>query len=394
MRETYKYRIYPKKSQISRLENIFSMCRTLYNNALEHRIICFNYFGKHINYYDQSAGLPEIKKLFPWYGTIYSQVLQNVLKRVDVSFQNFFRRIKDKGIPNSEKGFPKFKKRGQWNSITYPEGNIKIENNIINIPKIGKIDIILHRNIPSNTIIKTASIVKEGNNWYVSFSVEFNNHKPTEPNVDITKIIGIDVGLIDFYYDSLGNSKKAPRILRIAEKNLKRLYRKLSSCKKRSLEYYKVLKALKTSYQKVKNKRLDFLYKTAHSLFADTNIIVREDIQLKNLMKKPQARLSEDGKTFLPNGAKFKSGISKSFGDASFGKFFEILEHVAQKLNKLVIKVNPSYTSQDCSQCGARIQKSLSTRTHVCNNCGLVLNRDHNASLNILRLGIQSLGTQ
>lgn len=143
---------------------------------------------------------------------------------------------------------------------------------------------------------------------------------------------------------------------------------------------------------KVKYKRLDFLYKTAYGLFSSNDLVVREDLKLTNLIKKPKPKLSEDGKTYLPNNASSKAGMNKSFSDASFGRFFSILDEVAIKLGKMVIKVNPSYTSQDCSDCGNRIKKSLSTRTHVCNECGLVLNRDHNASLNILRLGLQSLG--
>lgn len=127
-------------------------------------------------------------------------------------------------------------------------------------------------------------------------------------------------------------------------------------------------------------------------MFSSNDLVVREDLKLTNLIKKPKPKLSEDGKTYLPNNASSKAGMNKSFSDASFGRFFSILDEVAIKLGKMVIKVNPSYTSQDCSDCGNRIKKSLSTRTHVCNECGLVLNRDHNASLNILRLGLQSLG--
>lgn len=393
MLRTYKYRIYPNNSQISKLENDFSICRALYNNALEHRILEYSRNGRSVNYYEQSAGLPEIKKEFPWYKSVNAVVLQNVLKRVDIAFQNFFRRMKDPKVKTTEKGFPKFKKRGQWNSITYSDKNkIKYPTNFLIVPSVGEIKIILHRNIPVDSQIKTMTIIKEANNWYVTFSVELNNSSQTELNVNTDKALGIDVGLIDYYYDSNGNSKKAPRLLRLAEKNLKRLQRKLAKCKKRSKDFYSVLKALKTAYSKVKYKRLDFLYKTAYELFSENDLIVREGLQLKNLTRRPKPKLSEDGKTFLPNNASAKAGMNKSFSDASFGKFFEVLDQVATKLGKMVVKVNSAYTSQDCSGCGNRIKKSLSTRTHVCYECGLVLNRDHNASLNILRIGLNSLG--
>lgn len=391
MLKTYKYRLYPTKSQITKLENTFSMCRALYNYALEHRISEYKNNSRTVSYYEQSAGLPEIKKEFPWYKSVNAVVLQNVLKRLDTSYQNFFRRMKNDKFKSTEKGFPKFKKRGQWNSILYSDKNkIKVPTDKLIIPCIGEVKIILHR--PIDGEIKNMSIIKEANNWYVSFSVELSNNATTELNVDTSKSIGIDVGLIDYYYDSNGNSLKAPRLLRLAEKNLKRLQRKLSKCKKQSKEFYDVLKALKTSYAKVKYKRLDFLYKTAYKLFSDNDLVIREDLNLKNLVKRPKPKLAEDGKAYLPNNAKSKAGMNKSFSDASFGKFFDILDQVSNKLGKMVIKVNPAYTSQDCSGCGNRIKKSLSTRTHICNECGLVLNRDHNASLNILRIGLDSLG--
>lgn len=391
MLKTYKYRLYPTKAQISKLENTFSICRTLYNNALEHRITEYKRTHRIVNYYEQSASLPDIKKDYPWYKSVNAVVLQNVLKRVDTSYQNFFRRMKDSKVKSTEKGFPKFKKRGQWNSILYSDKNkIKYPTEKLTIPSIGEVRIILHR--PIDGIIKNMSIIKEANNWYVSFSVELSSNTLPELNVDTGKAIGIDVGLIDYYYDSKGNSKKAPRLLRLAEKNLKRLQRKLSECKKRSKEFYKTLKALQTAHSKVKYKRLDFLYKTAYELFTNNDLIIREDLQLKNLIKRPKPKLAEDGKKFLANNASSKAGLNKSFSDVSFGKFFIILDQVATKLGKLVIKINPAYTSQDCSDCGNRIKKALSTRTHICNECGLVLNRDHNASLNILRLGLQSLG--
>ena len=390
MLKTYKYRLYPTKSQISKLENTFSICRALYNYALEHRIGEYQRKGKTVSYYEQSASLPEIKKEFPWYKSVNAVVLQNVLKRLDTAYQNFFRRTKNNNIKSNEKGYPKFKKRGQWNSILYSDKNkIKYPTNKLIVPSIGEIKIILHR--PINGTIKNMSIIKEANNWYVSFSVELNTIT-TELNVNTSKAVGIDVGLIDYYYDSNGNSLKAPRLLRIAEKNLKRLQRKLSKCKKQSKEFFDTLKALKTSYSKVKYKRLDFLYKTVYKLFSDNDLIVREDLNLKTLIKRAKPKLSDDGKTYLRNNANAKSGLNKSFCDASFGNFFNILDEVSIKLGKMIVKVNPAYTSQDCSGCGNRIKKSLSTRTHICNECSLTLNRDLNASINILRLGLQSLG--
>lgn len=196
-KKAYKYRIYPAKSQITNMENQFSMLRYLYNWNLAERIEQYK-TGEKVTYNIQQNSLPHLKKERPWYKSIYSQVLQDCLKRLDKAYQNFFRRAKKGG---EKPGFPKFKKRGQWNSLTYPQYS-KRPDSKVSIPKVGDIKIIYHREIPKDATIKTLTITKEGCKWFACFSVELM--LDIELKQDLTSSIGIDLGLIDFLYASDG----------------------------------------------------------------------------------------------------------------------------------------------------------------------------------------------
>ncbi len=157
-KKTYKYRLYPTKSQINNIENQFSMCRYLYNWSLAERIEAYEFAQEPITYYVQQNQLPALKTERPWFKGVYSQVLQNVLKRLDLAYQNFFRRVEQGETP----GFPNLKKRGAWESITYPQYHSFPEASAIKAPKVGEIKIVYHRTIPEEANIKTMTITKEG----------------------------------------------------------------------------------------------------------------------------------------------------------------------------------------------------------------------------------------
>ena len=266
--------------------------------------------------------------------------------------------------------------------------------------------------VTERSLLKQWTISKESDKWFVCFSVEVETALQQEPKPATIKSVGIDVGLIDFIYTSDNENVSAPRLLRLAENNLKRLQRKLSNLKKGSIEYLKVLKALKKAHFRVKSKRLGFIMEKASEFVKNYDVIVHEKLNIKNLVRRPKPKMSEEsivmgeGKeidnsslgttysspvTYLPNGASAKAGLNKSINDAGWGLFFNALDWLAKKAGKIVIAVNPQHTSQECSSCGNLVKKSLSTRTHLC-ECGFIANRDYNASINILRLGLQSLG--
>ncbi|MCP4748672.1 MAG: transposase [Desulfobacteraceae bacterium] len=230
LRKFFKYRIYPTKFQISMLENQFSMCRYLYNWNLQDRIDTYKKDNISVTYNDQANKLPELKNQRPWFKSVYSkfiyyQVLQDVLKRLDKGFQSFFQRTKQGGIP----GFAKFKKKGQWNSITYPQ-NKKHPSDIISAPKVGDIKMRCHHPIGESAKVKTLTITKDADKWFACFSVEHT--LGIEPKQDVSTAIGIDLGLKDFVYASDRDSMPAPRYLRKREKQLKRLQRRLCRAKK------------------------------------------------------------------------------------------------------------------------------------------------------------------
>lgn len=438
MKRTFKYRIYPTKSQITRLENTFSMCRYLYNWSHAERIASYEIrknsnsiektlshgekkviltscmgqlffaedkeaiavntltaiegiFGIHfssiwenvpryVNYNYQQNKLPAMKKERPWFTSVYSQVLQDVLRRLETAYEKFF---------SGEGGYPKFKKKGQWNSITYPQYKTHPEGKSITVPKIGEIKIVYHRTIPEEGSIKTLTIEKQNGKWFACFSFEVI-HTHIEPKHDTSNAIGIDLGLIDFYYGSDGSKVEVPKYFRKKEKKLQKLQRKLSKAEKKSKKYYKIQKSISKIHYQIRCQREDFLHKTANELLKNFDIIIHEDLSIKNMSRRPKPRQDEEGK-YLHNGACYKSGLNKSINDAGWGKFTEILKYKALVMGKTIIAVNPKKTSQLCSGCGHIVEKTLSTRTHICPECGLILPRDYNASLNIKRLGLESL---
>lgn len=385
----YKYRIYPTRSQASRLENQFSMCRYLYNWNLEERINAYKDRGETISYNQQQNALPGLKKERPWFKSVHSQVLQDVLRRLDRAYDNFFRRVKQ-GF--EAPGFPRFKKPGAWDSITYPQYRDIPGIDHIKVSKIGDIKIRYHRDLPNNARIKTLTISKEAGKWFACFS--FEGIVSNEPKQEImTRTLGIDMGLNDFWYDSGGEHTPAPKYLRRSEKKLKRLQARLARAKEKKdwPRFQKLKKALAKCHYRVKCQRNDFLHKTANDLLSKADLIVYEDLKIKNMIRRPRAKQDESGK-YLPNGAGAKAGLNKSMADAGWGKFLSILGYKARMLGKEIIAVNPAYTSQKCSGCGEMVKKALSVRTHKCPHCSLVLNRDHNAAINILRLGLQSQG--
>jgi len=384
-RKTYKYRVYPAKSQVSNLENQFSMCRHLYNWCLAERKEAYENNGETISYNAQQNSLPELKKERPWFKSVYSQVLQDVLRRLDKGYQAFFRRVKD----GEEPGYPKFKKRGQWTSITYPQYHDRPCGNIY-VPKVGNIKVVCHRDIPEDAKVKTLTISKEGGKWFACFSVELPFD--IEPKQDLPPI-GIDMGLIDFVYTSDGYHAQAPKYYRKIQKRLAKLQRRMAETEKGSPKWYKLLKAVQKTHYKIKCQRHDFLHKETNRILEGSDTIFHEDLKIRNMSRRPAPKPDDTGR-FQPNGAGHKAGLNKSIMDAGWHQFLCILKYKAIEQGKQVVPVPSHNTSQMCSNCGEIVKKSLSVRTHRCPSCGFAANRDLNAALNILGIGLDTLAAQ
>ncbi len=393
-KQAYKFRLYPTRKQREHLQKTLDACRILYNAALQERRDAYhfhvrqhpNYYDAttrkersrelEINYYSQANQLPEIKGIQEEYQDVHSQVLQDVLRRVQKAFDAFFRRVKN----GEEPGYPRFQGTGRYDSFTYPQAGFSLTiDSRVCLSKIGSIKVKPHRAIKGT--IKTCTIKREGDCWYVVFACEVE-HKPMEEE---TAAIGIDLGLLHFATLSDGSTIDNPRFLRKAEQRVAHLQQALSRKKRDSHRRKEAGKLVGKAHRKVKNQRRDFLHKASRKLVNAYGTLVFEELQPANMSKRPKPRQDENGK-YLPNGAAAKGGLNKSIADAGWAMFQQFCTYKAANAGRTVLFVNPRYTSQICSGCGAVVKKELSERQHSC-KCGCSLDRDHNAALNILRLG-------
>jgi putative transposase len=378
MRKANKFRLYPTKQQEKTLFWTLTRCRELYNAALAERKEAYRMAGKSITYYEQKRDLPEIKaELREEYQQIHSQVLQDVLLRLKRAFDAFFRRVEN----GEEPGYPRFQGRNRYNSFTYPQGGYSLTHDSrLCLSKIGSIKITLHR--PLEGTIKTCTVKYEAGQWYAVFSCEVAQPEPLPP---VESEVGIDLGVSHFAALSDGTFIENPRHYRRAQKKLENLQQALSRKKRGSHRREKARKAVAKTHRKIANQRRDFHHKQSKQLVQEHQTIVFEELEITNISKSANPKQDENG-TYLPNGAAAKSGLNKSILDAGWGQFQQIVTHKAACAGRTVLKVNPRYTSQVCSQCGTVRKKDLSERWHSC-ECGAELDRDTNAAINILRVG-------
>lgn len=383
MRKAYKFRLSPTKQQEQKLFWTLTRCRELYNAALSERRDAYCMAGKSISYYEQKRDLPEIKtEIRPEYQDIHSQVLQDVLLRLNRAFEHFFRRIKN----GQEPGYPRFQGRHRYNSFTYPQGGYSLtHDHRLCLAKIGSIKITLHREMEGT--IKTCTIKYEAGQWYAVFSCEIEQPLALP---EVSSAMGIDLGVTHFAALSDGTFIESPRYYRKAQKKLEKLQQALSRKKGGSHRREKARKQVAKAHRKIANQRRDFHHKHAKKLVEQHQTIVFEELEITNVSRRAKPKQDEQG-NFLPNGAAAKSGLNKSILDAGWGHFQQIVSCKAAWAGRTVVFVNPRYTSQVCSQCGVVKKKDLSERWHSC-ECGCELDRDTNAAINILRLGRSQRG--
>ena len=363
VRKTYKEKLRPTPEQEHHFEVILWRCRTLYNAALEQRKTAWERCHVSLRRYQQEAELAGIRADFPEYAAVHSHVLQDVLARLDKTYQAFFERIKRGEKP----GYPRFQGRNRWHSFTYKEyGNgARLDNGYLVLSKIGRINV--HWSRPITGTIKTVTISREADGWYVCFScVEV----PVNPLPHTGQETGIDLGLEAFATLADGSRIDNPRQYRKAEKALQKAQRRVSRRKKGSRRRRKAVQLLARKHQKVRRQRTDCHHKRALQLLRQYDVIYHEDLQTANMVKNHH--------------------LAKSITDAGWSAFLSILSNKAACAGRSVVAVPPAYTSQICSGCGVLVAKGLSGRWHACPECGTSLHRDHNAAKNIQWLG-QSL---
>lgn len=363
----FKYRIYPTKAQETLLNNCLEECRWLYNHTLATRKDAWEQEQRSVNWYQTKAAIPTLKMERPSLSNVHSQVLQDVTMRVDLAYKAFFRRIK----AGEDPGYPRFKGEGRYNSITYPQyGNgAKLEENRLVISKIGAVRVKLPRELcgkPKTVCIRRSSTGK----WFATFSCEYvPSPLPEEP-----KRIGIDVGTQTFATLSTGEKIDNPRFFRKEQKALAKAQRRLNKSKGQP----KFRKVVSRVHERIANKRSDFAHKLSRQLVNTYGVIVFEKLDIKGMMSQ--------------HTVVFGNKLNKSIADVAWHQFAQFVSYKAADAGRIFLQVDPRNTSKRCSRCSSIVPKELGDRIHDCPHCGLVLDRDHNAAINILALGLQSIG--
>jgi putative transposase len=297
-------------------------------------------------------------------------VLQEVPKKVELAFDRWL-----KGDVNGKKsGRPRLKGVGQYKTFTFPQfKQHHFVNNKITLSKIGDIKVIVHRQIPDGFDIKTVSVTKKADGYYVTLSLDDKTVPTIRPDFNANNIVGIDVGLIDFIVTSDDERIAAPKFLRKAERKLESAQRRVSRRKKGSNRRKKAIKKLGIQHKKVSDTRKDFHFKTANNLLNKYDVVAVEKLNIKGLAR---------------------TRLAKSINDAGWGQFISILTVKAENAGLKVVAVNPNGTSQECSSCGHKVKKPLSQRMHNCPVCHGSLCRDLNAAINIKNRGTHGLKAQ
>ena len=366
MLKAFQFRLYPTKAQQTKINKTLESLRWVYNETLALRRNNWKQERKTVSLTQTNKLLTQWKKQHPELNDVYSQVLQDAQVRVDLAFQAFFRRVK---AGDEKAGYPRFKGYRRYDSLTYTQFGFKLQADKLTLSKIGTINVNMHRAVEGKIhriTIRRASTGK----FFVSIITEVETkHVPFKNG----SVVGIDVGLESFATLSNGEKIPNPRFFRTEEAKLVKAQRKLSVEKKGSLQWRKRLKVVQRIHERIGNRRNNFVHQESRKLVNRFGVIAFEDLNIKGMMQ---------------NG-----NLAKSISDVGWSMFVNATKSKAEEAGSKVVLVNPDGTSQTCSRCGLIVKKDLNERVHRC-ECGLVLDRDLNAAVNILRLGLQSLGLE
>ena len=379
----FKFRLYPTKEQESQLLQQAGNTRFLWNKLLESNLETYKNTKKFQFSYEMIMSIPKIKEKFEFLKLSFSQSLQQVGRHLDKSIKNSFapktvkernKKIVEAKTPKdkmkaSEYGRPKFKKKKQFDSFIIPQ-KFSLHSKFVKLPKIGKVKWIKHRKVQGNP--KFITVSRDGNQWYCSVTSEVkipNKEIPT----NIENIVGIDVGLKEFATLSDNTVIHNPRHLNKKLKKLVREQRWLSKKEKGSNNRNKQIIKVQTIHRKVRNDRKDFLHKTSSDMIAKYSGVVLEDLNVSGMMKNKK--------------------LARHISDVGWYEFSKMLEYKSLWNAKHFIKIDKWYASSKiCNECGnKKVDLKLEDRTYICKNCGNIVDRDFNASINIRDEGIKML---
>ena len=347
----YKFRLYPNLEQEHKLQNNLNVCKWVYNKFVEQTRKSF------LTRNDMNYILTELKQSEPWMYQYHSKMLQMVSTQLEGAEKSLIE-LSKKGHKTGQLRFARY---NEFRTFTYNQTGFKLDNNKLFLSKIGNIKIKKHRDTPDN--IKQVIVTKsKSGKWYACLTCEL---KANLPKIDFTKSVGIDVGIKSFAYDSDGHNTPNPLNLKKMLKPLARVQRKVSRRVKGSNNRLKAIQHLQRIHERITNKRNDFQHKLSSIYANHYDVIFVEDLQLTNMVKNHR--------------------LSRSIMDSSWNLFLQKLEYKC----KLLIKVPARNTTIDCSRCGGKVPKNLAVRIHRCDKCNLVIDRDYNASINILQKGLK-----
>ena len=359
--KTYRFKLRPTFAQLQQFEQWLGTCRYVYNLAKDCKETAFKK-GKTLSYYDLKKQLPDLKTE-SWIKDVYSQVLQDVVKRLDTSFQNFFRGA----------GYPKWAIKDKFCSFNFPQG-VSVNGNKVKLPKIGEVRFIRSQAIEGT--IKQTKIKKEYDGWYVSLTCIQEQKYRFLPN---ESQVGMDVGIARYYTLSDGIIQANPKFFYQLYDKLKTAQRSLSKKVKRSANWYKQLKIVKRLHALIARKRKDFQHQQSIRLVREYGSIVVEKLQLKNMTKSAKGTIEKPGRM-----VKQKSGLNRSMLDAAHGSFLHMLEYKCRWYGRGFQKVNPKHTSQTCLDCGHIAKENRKSQSlFVCQACEYTANADFVGAVNI-----------
>ena len=364
-----EYKVHPNKDQQNKINEAIRTVQFIRNKCLR---LWMDKWG--VKAFEMNGYCAELAKEFPFAARLNSMARQAAAERSWFAVANFYDNCQKK--KPGKKGYPKFQKDNR--SVEYKTSGWRLEPDGKHLTftdghNIGTLKLLGTRKRSVKTFplvqIKRVRLLIRADGYYVQFAVKVERNVE---HISTGHTLGIDVGLKSFYTDSQGQTVANPRFYRKAEQELKRLHRRVSRKKKGSKNRKKAIKRLARGYQKVSRRRKDFAMKQASALVSSNDLIAYEDLKIRHMVRSRH--------------------FAKSIHDASWGLFLSWVRYYGQVHGIPVVAVPPAFTSQDCSGCGFRVKKSLSIRTHLCPNCGLILDRDHNSAISIRDEGIRTWG--